>query len=97
MIAYQRAFVVRGVDVNRDAEILEVLGHLPEPLDPSDQRISWETLFRYAQRILHSGVTAYDLGTERQGLDPTCEPTVDHVAASESIVYQLAYPPSHHQ
>ena len=64
MITYQRAFVVRGVDVYRDAEILEVLWHLPKLLDPSDQRISWEVLLRYAQRILHSGVAAYELGSE---------------------------------
>ena len=64
MIAYQRAFIVRGVDVNRDAEILEVLGHFPKLLDPSDQRISWKTLFRDAQRVLHSGVSADELGSE---------------------------------
>ena len=64
MIAYQRAFVVRGVDVNRDAEILEVFRHLPKLLDPSDQRISWETLLRYAQWVLHSGIAANDFGSE---------------------------------
>ena len=38
-VTYQWAFVVRGVDVYRDAEIFEVLGHLPQLLDPSNQRI----------------------------------------------------------
>ena len=64
MITYQGAYVVRGVDVYRDAEILEGLGHLPKLLDPADQRICWEALFRYAQRVLNSGITANDFGSE---------------------------------
>ena len=94
---YQWAFVVRGVDIYRDAEIFEVLGHLPQLLGSSSQRIGRKILLRDAQRVLRSGVSADQLWAERQRLDPACEPAVDHIAASEPVVHKLANPPGHHQ
>ena len=88
--AHPWTLVVCGVNVYRDLEVFVVLGHLPQLPGSPIQRISRKNLFGDAKGVLHTRVPADQLRSERQRLDPACEPTEDHIGACESVVHEFA-------
>ena len=95
--AHPWALVVCGINVYRDLEIFEFLGHLPQLPGSPIQRISRKNLFGDAKGVLHTRVPADQLRSERQRLDPTCEPTKDHIGTCEPVIHELADPLRHLQ
>ena len=95
--AHPWALVVCGINVYRDLEVLVVLWHLPQPPGSPIQRISRKNLLSDAKGVLHTRVSADQLRSERQRLDPTCEPTKDHIGTCEPVVHELANPLRHYQ